>query len=171
MSDRITLPISVLDELIQLKSRFTTQLSTVDYSSEPSYVSLSATCKEYMVTLQRYMFRSIDQKGVELRRHYQRQTALKNAGEMALYAEMEEELQLLRMENDKVLQKIFDETTRAGQLLMSVGGSILRIQEQSEDPSEMQRMVAAEVAASEAEISIFETYKRELEQAQSRLKH
>ncbi|PGH35212.1 hypothetical protein GX50_01908 [[Emmonsia] crescens] len=146
----ITLPISVVEELIQLKTAFDAQLKATDFVSEtPSYLALSDKCKEYMVALQRYMFRSIDQKGAELRRYYQQQTVLlQEAGHGCEYAAMEEELEMLRVENHP------DETTRAGRLLMAVGTSVLRIQEKAESPEEMLRMVAGEVDASEAEVVV-----------------
>ncbi|PGH09624.1 hypothetical protein AJ79_05680 [Helicocarpus griseus UAMH5409] len=152
MVKHIILPVSILDELIQLKTEFDKQLNDIDYASEPSYLELSDSCKEYMVSLQKYMFRSIDQKGVELRRHYQRQTAFQEAGDKQQYAEMDAELELLRKENDQVLKFISDETTRAGKLLMAVGISILRIQEKAENPDEMQRLIADEVTASKEEL-------------------
>ncbi|KKZ67390.1 hypothetical protein EMCG_06944, partial [[Emmonsia] crescens] len=97
----ITLPISVVEGLIQLKTAFDAQLKATDFVSEtPSYLALSDKCKEYMVTLQRYMFRSIDQKGAELRRYYQQQTVLlQEAGHGCEYVAMEEELEMLRVEN------------------------------------------------------------------------
>ncbi|OAX78795.1 hypothetical protein ACJ72_06896 [Emergomyces africanus] len=146
----IILPISVMEGLIQLKTAFDSQLRATEFVSEtPSYLSLPDKGKEYMIALQSYMFRSIDQKGAELRRYYQRQTMLQEAGDVLGYAAMEKDLEILKAENPP------DETTRAGRLLMAVGTSILRIQEKAESPEEMMRMVTGEVDASEAELVIF----------------
>ncbi|OJD10719.1 hypothetical protein AJ78_08347 [Emergomyces pasteurianus Ep9510] len=168
----IILPIAVMEELIQLKTAFDSQLRATDFVSEtPSYLSLSDKCKEYMIGLQSYMFRSIEEKGAELRSCYQRQTVLQEAGDVREYVTMEEELEILKAENhlsdtqnrggygnspfDLLSNFAADETTRAGRLLMAVGTSILRIQEKAENPEEMQKMVAGEVDASEAELVIF----------------
>ncbi|EDN06111.1 predicted protein [Histoplasma mississippiense (nom. inval.)] len=165
-SSIIALPISAVDELIQLKMTFDAQLQATDFTSEtPSYLALSDKCKAYMIALQRYMFRSIDQKATKLRRYYQRQTVLQEAGNIRDYAAIEDGLEALKVENHP------DETTRAGRLLMAVGTSILRIEEKAESPEEMQKMVVEEVNASEAEVLILRQYKAELESKQASLEH
>ncbi|EER38985.1 conserved hypothetical protein [Histoplasma capsulatum var. duboisii H88] len=154
-SSIIVLPISAVDELIQLKTTFDAQLQATDFTSEtPSYLALSDKCKAYMIALQRYMFRSIDQKATELRRYYQRQTVLQEAGNIRDYAAIEDGLEALKVENHRMLKFVSDETTRAGRLLMAVGTSILRIEEKAESPEEMQKMVVEEVNASEAKVLI-----------------
>ncbi|PGH00396.1 hypothetical protein GX51_05804 [Blastomyces parvus] len=153
----ITLPISILQELIHLKTAFDAHLTATDFLSEsrPAYYPhLSDRCKEHMVALQSYMFRAIDLKGAELRGYYRRQTGLLEAGRGAEYAVVEEGLEVLRGENLRVLGFISDETTRAGRLLMAVGMFILRIQEMAESPEAMQNMVAEEVRASEGEVEV-----------------
>ncbi|KLJ07479.1 hypothetical protein EMPG_17039 [Blastomyces silverae] len=151
----IILPISVVEELIQLKTAFDARLKATDFVSEtPSYLHLSDRCKEHMIALQSYMFRSIDQKGTELRRYYQHQTVLQVAGKMDEYAAMKDDLEVSKVENHRVLKFISDETTRAGRLLMAVGMFILRIQEMAESPEAMQSMVAEEVKASEEAVEI-----------------
>lgn len=104
-SSIVALPISAVDELIQLKTTFDAQLQATDFTSEtPSYLALSDKCKAYMIALQRYMFRSIDQKATELRIYYQRQTVLQEAGNIRDYAAIEDGLEALKVENHRMLK-------------------------------------------------------------------